>query len=87
LFRAALAAGAVDCGLPVTAAPERDLHDRVATTFAISPSSLRQRLTELGQPIGVPWRDDEKLATLAAWLALVAESRSAPPNAESGHAT
>lgn len=87
LFRDALAAGAVDCGLPVTAVPERDLHLRAATTFAISPSSLRKRLTELGQPIGAPWRDDEKLATLAAWLALVAERRSAPPNAEVGQAT
>jgi hypothetical protein len=71
----------------MTAVPERDLHDRATTRFAISPSSLRKRLTELGQPIGAPWRDDEKLATLAAWLALVAESRLAPPNAESGHAT
>jgi len=77
LFREALAAGAVDCGLPVTAVRERDLYLRATTTLAISLSSLRKRLIELGQPIGPPWREDEKLAALAAWLALVVERRVA----------
>jgi hypothetical protein len=33
------------------------------------PAVLR-RATELGRGFGAPWSQDEKFATLAAWLAL-----------------
>src|SRR6266568_3335884 len=36
--------------------------------------ALMRRVTELGRPLGSPWSQDEKFATLAAWLALTAPS-------------
>jgi hypothetical protein len=35
------------------------------------------RVTDLGRPFGSPWSQDEKLATLAAWLTLASKSSSA----------
>ena len=37
-------------------------------------TDLQQRIGELGRSLGPPWRQDEKLASLAAWIAL-AESK------------
>jgi hypothetical protein len=34
-----------------------------------------RRVTELGRPFGSPWSQNEKFATLAAWLALRASLR------------
>jgi len=38
--------------------------------FRTKPKELMRRVTELGRPLGSPWSQDEKFATLAAWLAL-----------------
>jgi len=38
----------------------------------VQPAVLLRRITELGKPFGSPWSQDEKFATLAAWLALAA---------------
>ncbi len=34
------------------------------------------KVTELGRPFGAPWSQDEKFATVAAWLALATHSKS-----------
>ena len=73
LFRDALSGAATDCDLPVTAVAERDIVARAATALHIREDRLRHRLAELGRPLGPPWREDEKLATLAACLALTAQ--------------
>jgi hypothetical protein len=70
LFRDALAAAARADGLPVARLRERDLLGRCAAMPGITPEHLQRRLAELGAALGPPWRQDEKLATLAAWLAL-----------------
>ena len=72
LFRDALSGAAADCRLPVTAEPERELFARAAAALNVRQDRLRHRLTELGRSLGPPWREDEKLATLAACLALAA---------------
>jgi predicted NBD/HSP70 family sugar kinase len=54
LFRTAIADAAAECGLTVVAVPERDL--------PVQPA--------LERPQGAPWRQDEKLATAAALIAL-----------------
>jgi hypothetical protein len=74
LFRDALAAAARADGLPVTRVRERDLLDRCAAMPGITPEHVQRHLAELGSTLGPPWRQDEKLATLAAWLALAAAS-------------
>jgi hypothetical protein len=54
LFRTAIADAAAECGLTVVAVPERDLSAQPA----------------VARPHGTPWRQDEKLATAAALIAL-----------------
>jgi hypothetical protein len=70
LFRDALAAAARAAGLPVIRAKERDLLDRGAALAGLTPDEVGGHLAALGATLGPPWRQDEKLATLAAWLAL-----------------
>lgn len=62
-------------GLPVTGVKEREVYERAAATLRVSPSKLQRRLDEMGKLMGPPWREDEKLAALAAWLALAAATR------------
>jgi hypothetical protein len=53
---------------------ERDLES--ATDGLPSTAGQRkQRLEQFGKQVGTPWRQDEKFATLAAWLALVSRPK------------
>jgi hypothetical protein len=70
LFRDVLAAGCRDHGLTVIEVRERDLITRCAADLQLSPRLITNRLAEIGRALGPPWRQDEKYATLAAWLAL-----------------
>ena len=45
---------------------------RCTVELGLSADELTRRLAEFGRTLGPPWRQDEKLATLAAWLALAA---------------
>lgn len=49
---------------------EKELLGKAAQTLNLEQSSLTTRLTELGRTFGPPWSQDEKHATLVAWLAL-----------------
>jgi hypothetical protein len=51
---------------------ERELLARCASDLGLPADKLTRRLAEMGRALGPPWRQDEKFATLAAWLALVA---------------
>lgn len=70
LFREALIHASEQCHLSITRLREREVYVRGATELAIPVHKLRGRLNELGQPLGPPWRQDEKLAALAGWLVL-----------------
>lgn len=71
LFREALLHASTRCGLPVLSVKERELLERAGQTLRLKPADLSRRVTELGRPLGSPWSQDEKFASLAAWLALV----------------
>ena len=58
------------CGLQARAIKERELLEQAVQAFHLKPAELMRRVTELGRALGAPWSKDEKLATLAAWLAL-----------------
>jgi hypothetical protein len=75
LFRKALLHASARCGLPVLSVKERELLDRAEQTLRLKPADLTRRVTELGRPLGSPWSQDEKFASLAAWLALAARSK------------
>ena len=74
LFRDALAYAAESCGLALTSVRERDVFSQGEARLGMGADELQRRLTALGRSIGPPWRQDEKLAALAAWLALAAHS-------------
>lgn|SRR5262245_62477736 len=72
LFREALNHASRHFKLPVTAVKERELFDHAAATLHIPADDLQSHISEMGRPIGPPWRQDQKLAALVGWLALVA---------------
>lgn len=70
LFREALTRASVRCGLEVVSVKERELAGEVTQSFGMTEAALLKRVTDLGRPLGSPWSQDEKYATLGAWLAL-----------------
>ncbi len=75
-FREAIVHASQRCGLALMCVKERELLDRAGQTFRLKPKELLRRITELGRPLGAPWSQDEKFATMAAWLALARPSES-----------
>ncbi len=80
LFREALLHASNRCGLRDFRIRERELLeellDRAGQALRLKSDDLMGRVTELGRPFGAPWSQDEKFATLAAWLALAARSKN-----------
>jgi hypothetical protein len=77
LFREAILHASGRCGLSNFTVKDKELLDRAGKAFRLKSDVLLRRVTELGRPFGAPWSQDEKLATLAAWLALNSKSTSA----------
>jgi hypothetical protein len=71
LFRRALIRASQQCHIAGLTLPERELVTIACETLKINKDDLLSRLAELGKPIGPPWSQDEKSATMAAWLALL----------------
>ncbi len=69
LYREAIRHACEAAGLRVALVPEKEIRARGAV-MAGSAGALQQRLLALGRELGAPWREDEKHAALAAWLAL-----------------
>ncbi len=80
LFRQALSCAAKQCGAEILGIKERELLECARQTLRLQPATLLRRVTELGKPFGSPWSQDEKFATVAAWLALTSRNsqRNAP---------
>jgi hypothetical protein len=70
LFREAIRRACGRCGLRVAETRERELVGSCAEAFSVRTPGLLRRVTEMGREFGAPWTQDEKFATLAAWLAL-----------------
>jgi hypothetical protein len=70
MFRDLLAEAGRYHALPIIEVRERELMARCTADLGLSAEQIARRLAELGRALGPPWRQDEKLATLAAWLAL-----------------
>ena len=69
LFRECVLHASERCGLEVTCIKDRDLLEQASKAFRIPRPTLLRRVTELGRALGAPWSQDEKFATIAAWLA------------------
>jgi len=70
LFREALSLAGRKHGLKEFREKEKNLLGRGAEALRTSESALLRELKVLGRGLGPPWSQDEKFATLAAWLAL-----------------
>ena len=73
LFREAIVHASPRAGLAMSTVKEKELLDRAAQALRVKSAALLQRVTELGRPLGPPWTQDEKFATIAAWLALASK--------------
>lgn len=71
LFREALSCAAIGASLEIVKIKEKELLESGRRTLRVQLAVLLRQLTELGKPFGSPWSQDEKFATLAAWLALL----------------
>ena len=76
LFREALLHASARADLRATTAKERELLDIASRVLGIKPHVLTRSIAELGRPLGSPWTQDEKCASLIAWLALVSRARA-----------
>jgi len=70
LFRDVLVQACEHCSLPVIRIRERECWDRGAVALHLSSEDLELMIKDIGRSIGSPWRQDEKLASLAGWIAL-----------------
>jgi hypothetical protein len=69
-FREAILRACKDARLEVLRIKERDLAPAAAQKFRTTEAELLREVAEAGRTLGAPWRADEKLAALVAWLAL-----------------
>jgi hypothetical protein len=74
-FRNALIRASEHFGLPITAIRESELNERAASDLALTVDQLQDRIAEMGRPLGPPWTEDQKLATLVGWMTLAAAIR------------
>ena len=59
-------------GVEVAEMDEKSLDALASKELRLSPADLGSRLKALGAAVGRPWRKEQKLACLAAWVAIAA---------------
>src|SRR6202048_4073824 len=70
LFRDSLRAACALRDLPVEGMREKDLFATASKVLCVQATALKRCVAALGKTLGPPWSQDEKLATLGAWLTL-----------------
>ena len=70
LFRKVLVYASGQCNVPCRGVREKELFACAAAEFQMTTAKLQIRLAEIGKCLGPPWRQDQKYAALAGWLAL-----------------
>lgn len=68
--REALRFGIKACGIGSVELDEKSLMDVAAERLGMAPAGIEAQLKALGVSAGKPWRKEQKLACLAAWLAI-----------------
>ena len=61
-------------GLPAVETDEKSLLEAASEQLGLSTADIETRLKGLSATAGRPWRKEQKLACLSAWLALAARS-------------
>ena len=75
LFREAILHASGRCGLREFTIKDKELLNVAGRTLRVRPADLLRQATGLGKELGAPWSQDEKFATLAAWLASKAPAK------------
>jgi len=75
LFREALTRASVRCGLQVVSLKEKDVAAEAGRVLGLAEAAVSKQVAEMGRELGAPWAQDEKLAALAAWLALAGDDK------------
>jgi hypothetical protein len=70
LFREAILQASARSKLRAAAVKERELLTTAAKVLHKKPEAILRQVSELGRQVGSPWTQDEKFATLAAWISL-----------------
>jgi hypothetical protein len=70
LFRSVLEKALQSHGLACLVIVERDAYSKAAVRLARPEGELKRVVADLGRALSGPWRAEEKLASLAAWMAL-----------------
>jgi hypothetical protein len=60
------------CNLEVAEIDEKSLHEVASEQLRLSPHHMDVRLKSLGATVGRPWRREQKLACLSAWVTVAA---------------
>ena len=58
-------------GVEIAEMDEKSLSDSASTALHLAPADIEAKLKALGVAVGRPWRKEQKLACLAAWMAVV----------------
>lgn len=70
LFRTVLEKALHSHELSCLVVVERNAYAKAMTVLARTEEELKRTLTDLGRTLGGPWRADEKMAALVAWMTL-----------------
>jgi hypothetical protein len=70
LYQGALLQSAAARGLDTIAIPQRSIWEQGEAVLGIAGDELRHWIDQLRREVGPPWARDQKLAALAAWIAL-----------------
>jgi len=74
LYQGALLQGAESRGLDTIAVPKRSIWEQGESALGIGRDELQHWIDQLRREVGPPWAQDQKLAALAAWIALAQSS-------------
>ena len=70
LYQGALLQSAESLGLDTVAVPKRSIWEQGESALGVAREELRPWIDQLRRTVGPPWAQDQKLAALAAWIAL-----------------
>jgi hypothetical protein len=82
LFREAILHASSRCGVEAMKVKEKDLLSSASQALHMKARDIQSRVKDLGRPVGSPWSQDEKFASLVAWLALASRSSARTGSAE-----
>jgi hypothetical protein len=81
LFREALLRAAARSGLAMFTVKESELFDCASSALGLEKNEVVRHLAQMGQAVGPPWTQDEKLSALIAWLSLAHPASLSPGSA------